>query len=377
MNNYENRSLTNNSNNNKNCGTYCFKDSCLMFVLALFLPYIAYFTFIIVVTIFLGNTFLGKQILFGTSANYILAIICQVSLIGAVYVLTKNKKANILKANNVSFKLDYVKVLIVLAIGFISLFGFNGLSNLTTYVLSQVGYKVSATSLASYGVNNIGMLLLIVFCLAALPAICEEFTMRGVILNGFIKKGKNFAILISALMFMIMHLSLEQSIYQFVLGVILATIVYYSGNILYSIILHFANNAIILILNYATSSVSVEPLIFSTFTDYFLPIIIAIIACVILFFLIKLFILRCKKTNCINLSEKLKNEEIEKNKTTSNNLEQLKNVIAQENNTQATQDIRDLPKHNHEILSNKTALILSLAIGIITWILLVVVGFVV
>ena len=91
----------------------------------------------------------------------------------------------------------------------------------------------------------------------------------------------------------------------------------------------------------------------------------------------KTFYLRCRKTNCINLSEKLKNEEIEKSKATSNNLEQLKNVIAQENNTQATQDIRDLPKYNHEILSNKTALILSLVIGIITWILLVVVGFVV
>ena len=348
-------------------GGYTEKNSALMFLLALFLPYVLYFLFVLLVNIFVYNTKVYNEILFGVTGNYISLIICQLSLIGAVYVLTKKNKLNFVKANNVSFKLDIVKILLVIAIGLVALFGFNWLSDMLSHVLSLLGYKISSSSMQSYGVNNFGMLLVCLLFLAIFPAVCEEFSMRGVVFNGLLKKSKNFAIFISALMFMIIHLSLEQSIYQFVLGVVLASIVYYSGNIIYSIILHLVNNSLVIILNYV-SSVSITPQKFTSFLDYFLPILTALITTVVIYFLFKLFKLRCKQTNCITLNEKLLKE---KNNYLNSSEHSLKiNEATKLNQEKSNEQVaRDLPKPKVEILDSKTAVIISLAIGIITWII--------
>ncbi len=349
----------NNLEVNRKGSQYNVKDSSLMFLVALFLPYIVYFLFVFIVTIISKGTAFYEEVINGVTGKYISSFICQVSLLGTVFFISRRKKEKFLKLNNVNFKLDYIKIIIVVAIGLVALFGFNWLSEMMTYALSLADYKITTNSIYSYGVTNFGLLLVCVLFLAVLPAICEELSIRGVVLGGFSKKSKNFAIFISALMFALMHLSLEQLIYQFVLGVVLASIVYYSGNILYGIILHFVNNALVLVLNYFVHT-PLTPQYFFSFGDCFLPVFTAGISVVVIYFLFMLFKNRCAKTGCVNLGEKYKLEQSENNKN-EEKTEALKN-----------KQFADLPKPKLEILDEKTALILSLSIGAITYIVTIV-----
>jgi membrane protease YdiL (CAAX protease family) len=95
---------------------------------------------------------------------------------------------------------------------------------------------------SNYFISLISMVLL--------PAVAEELIFRGLIFKGLQKGGNTFAIIISATMFSLFHISLEQTIYPFLMGLVLAVIMCYENNILYCIVLHFTNNFISLTLNY-------------------------------------------------------------------------------------------------------------------------------
>ena len=86
---------------------------------------------------------------------------------------------------------------------------------------------------------------LILVCV--LPAVVEEFTVRGAIMNGLLKVGVLPAIFLSAFIFAIMHGNPYQLVHQFLLGAVMAYVVIVSGNLLSSFIMHFTNNAIALV----------------------------------------------------------------------------------------------------------------------------------
>jgi sodium transport system permease protein len=88
---------------------------------------------------------------------------------------------------------------------------------------------------------NVGLLVL---CVAAMPAVCEELAFRGFILSGFRRLGNNRrAIIISALFFGITHGFLQQSINAFVLGLVLGYLAVRSGSLLPGVIFHFLHNS--------------------------------------------------------------------------------------------------------------------------------------
>ena len=67
---------------------------------------------------------------------------------------------------------------------------------------------------------------------AILPAICEELIFRGVIFNGLRKNfSDTFAVIFSALLFALMHSSVMQLAYPFIMGIIFAIIVQQRQNL--------------------------------------------------------------------------------------------------------------------------------------------------
>jgi hypothetical protein len=68
--------------------------------------------------------------------------------------------------------------------------------------------------------------------------------MRGVILGNYKHVSIKKAALMNGLMFGILHLNINQFVYAFVLGVVMAYIVYYTGSIFPSMLLHFCINGI-------------------------------------------------------------------------------------------------------------------------------------
>ena len=103
-------------------------------------------------------------------------------------------------------------------------------------------FKVPVTKLE---ISKVGYIYSI-FSRVLIPAICEELLFRGIIFKGLETKSKTFAILISALMFSIFHMSKEQFIYPLLMGLLLGVIMAYENNIIYCIIVHIVNNSLAL-----------------------------------------------------------------------------------------------------------------------------------
>lgn len=118
--------------------------------------------------------------------------------------------------------------------------------------------------------------------MVVLPAIAEEILFRGLIFKGLQKRSNIFAIIISSIMFSLFHLSLEQTIYPILMGLVLAVIMCYENNIIYCITIHLVNNFITLTLKYFNIS-----LVFNSWIYYLLAFICAAIFIALLFFAFK------------------------------------------------------------------------------------------
>ncbi len=95
-------------------------------------------------------------------------------------------------------------------------------------------------------INTFPKYLLSMFIIAILPAIFEEFFFRAGMQNLFIRwfGGPLAAILLTSVIFSLVHLSYYGFLVRFALGVVLGLIYYYSGSIWLSVLLHFLFNGI-------------------------------------------------------------------------------------------------------------------------------------
>ena len=94
--------------------------------------------------------------------------------------------------------------------------------------------------------NNVFGILSV--CIVA--PIFEEIFFRGAIEGYLLRKWRNprWAILVSALIFGLIHMNPAQMLFAFLFGIILGELYYRTGSLLPSIILHFINNTLSLIL---------------------------------------------------------------------------------------------------------------------------------
>lgn len=153
-------------------------------------------------------------------------------------------------AAKVKFKIGIVNTVVCFAVALICVFGMQYLIGGIDYVLQLGGYNLTQISLP---MDNFGWLVLALILMALLPAIFEELVFRGILLNG-LRKGLSdiSALFISALMFALMHGSIQQLVYPFALGLVLGWLAMRTGSTFTSMLVHFLNNAIVIIINYFT-----------------------------------------------------------------------------------------------------------------------------
>lgn len=84
--------------------------------------------------------------------------------------------------------------------------------------------------------------IMLTFTLAVIPAIVEEFCIRGVVLQPLRRYGDKFAIVMSAAIFSILHGNMVQIPYTLVAGIYFGYLCVATGSLWPSIILHFINN---------------------------------------------------------------------------------------------------------------------------------------
>ena len=94
------------------------------------------------------------------------------------------------------------------------------------------------------GELNDSSLFSMLFVIAVQPAVFEELLFRGAALHGYRSLGAKKALLMSALMFAMLHMNLQQALYAFLLGAIFAFMVQRTGSIFASMLPHFLINAL-------------------------------------------------------------------------------------------------------------------------------------
>ncbi|MDW7669891.1 MAG: type II CAAX endopeptidase family protein [Bacillota bacterium] len=100
-----------------------------------------------------------------------------------------------------------------------------------------------------------------IIIMAAVPAVIEELFFRGVILFSMMKKTNIvIAVLVSSLLFSLMHFSIIKIFPTFLLGGIFAYVVYKTNSIIPAMVLHFVNNSMSIIAQNALPNIDIDTL---------------------------------------------------------------------------------------------------------------------
>ncbi len=105
-----------------------------------------------------------------------------------------------------------------------------------------------------YAIDTTLPLLPYIIGMAILPGIFEETIHRGILLATYRKQGKRFAMITSALLFALLHLSVANLANTFMLGLFFAWLVYFTGSLLSSMYAHFFYNVFIVLSEYLITS---------------------------------------------------------------------------------------------------------------------------
>lgn len=84
--------------------------------------------------------------------------------------------------------------------------------------------------------------LLSLLSTAVVPSLVEEFACRGIILGALRKYGDGFAVLVSAILFGLMHGNFDQMPFAFMVGLVLGYIVVKTESLWIAVAVHAANN---------------------------------------------------------------------------------------------------------------------------------------
>ena len=145
------------------------------------------------------------------------------------------------------FKFKKIKggiVILSICIG-ILVFWLNGfISSIFSFLINLFGYESVPVQSSDTEVNtgSFWYIITTIICSCILPAICEETAHRGMLFTTLKRYGVGKAILISGIMFGLIHLSVNQFFYASVIGCFLAFLTVISDSIYPAMIVHFMNN---------------------------------------------------------------------------------------------------------------------------------------
>lgn len=170
------------------------------------------------------------------------------------FVLRKKKITGIIPLGTTyNKKASTYMVMFFLPLTLISTFAINLVSIIVQTILG-ISFSTGADDLA---VGSVSEFLFMTLSVAVIPAILEEVTIRGVLLQPLRRFGDVFAILVSALVFSLLHGNMVQVPYTIVAGIYFGYVAVATGSLWPSIILHFLNNFYSVVITTVASNLSV------------------------------------------------------------------------------------------------------------------------
>lgn len=194
-----------------------------------------------------GRTY--EQVVSGDVFQIITYIISPVVFIIYFFAYNAIKKVSNKEAISDGQKISLLPISISMVLAVICIFLFTPFMNLIDYWFECMNFHMDNTiPLYEKMTTSGGYFFLGVFIFALLPAVAEELIFRGIIQKSLSTKLNGIAtITLTTIMFTLMHGSLQQTVYQLIVGIMLSYMVCVGGSILYSIILHFFNNFFVLL----------------------------------------------------------------------------------------------------------------------------------
>lgn len=113
-------------------------------------------------------------------------------------------------------------------------------------------FGVPEPEMPDYLQPTVQSLLLNLFVFAVLPALLEELVFRGYVLRALRPHGDWFAVIVSSVMFGLMHGNIAQIPFALIVGVALGWLYIMTDNIWVPVAVHFANNTFSFLLQYCT-----------------------------------------------------------------------------------------------------------------------------
>ncbi len=185
---------------------------------------------------------IGKYILsngnYGDNLYFTVALIQVIAYLFpcALYYIIKHKRLAtpmLIKPIRISDILFVLLAFIVLISGTIMI----------KYFVFLGGKTVGMTNYYSELITNGDDSLAVIVSVIILPAVCEEILFRGILLSEYRSLGGANAVIITALLFAMMHMSFEDFLLNFLAGLLLGFAASATRSILSSIVIHAGANA--------------------------------------------------------------------------------------------------------------------------------------
>lgn len=233
---------------------YKHDDSGKMFLICLIAPFLLSLVFSMIAGQIAEANGVESKVVTSSLAYIAIFAICNCALYLTIFFVYNKINKISFKAINLDFKMSWKTYLVLIVVGIVSLFGINYFIGATDNFLEVIGYPLEK-GLGLFEPNTVPLYFLALLLMAVIPAVCEELMFRGVILHGLRSRFSEWSsILLSALMFALMHGNLQQLVYPFILGTIMGWVVVRTGSLVSSMLVHFINNFLVVTISFLEST---------------------------------------------------------------------------------------------------------------------------
>ncbi len=204
----------------------------------------------------LGSLY-GSDPIFESVANIFLSVFGMIIPFGiGGYFIRKRTKA---KVFNFDKPVSIPLMLAAVPFGFFVCLAGNYVTSIFVSYMDIIGIHLTAPE---YSVpSDTAGRIVYAFSIAVVPALVEEFAIRGMVLQPLRKYGDKFAIIASALIFAVLHGNLIQSPFAFIAGVGLGYAVCITNSVWTGVLIHFLNNLYSVVTEFMIEDITNEALL--------------------------------------------------------------------------------------------------------------------
>ena len=214
----------------------------------------------LVVAFLYSNTSLNIEFIYEQGlGSWAFSSIATVLFIGlpflATYMVLRKKKITGILPLGTTYN---TKASIYLVVAFLPL------TLLSTFLINFISIMIQSlmgveflSGMEDMAVTSIKDFLFMTLFVAIIPAILEEIAIRGILLQPLRRFGDGFAIVVSAVIFSLLHGNMVQIPYTVIAGIYFGYVMVATGSLWPSIILHFFNNFYSVIITAFDSNFSV------------------------------------------------------------------------------------------------------------------------